>query len=411
MLCRWIATLSLMMLTTLVAPTRAQDAATAEVADKPAAAEAQAAYDRAQSEYKPVFSQIETLRGEYQSAGSQRRKEINAELMIAMDTAREKMANWTAAALDLYRAAPNENEEVSQLLVAMAKHFSIGEKPPKATGGAYFGGDQYEQALPIAKALIEGGHPEKDLLIWGGVSAVCVGDFQAAKQYLTAAGDAGLLSGLPPFPQPDTPADVAFKMKARDMMENFEQFEQDWKAEQAIRAAEAQADNLPRVKFTTTKGDVVIELFEDQAPIATANIISLVKDDFYSDVVFHRVLPHFMAQGGDPTGTGSGGPGHNIACECYEPDARKHFRGTLSMAHAGRDTGGSQFFMCFVPTDFLNGRHTAFGRVVEGMEVLGKLQRIDPNAQGPFPTPDKIIKAEVLRDRGHAYDFEKLPER
>ena len=118
-----------------------------------------------------------------------------------------------------------------------------------------------------------------------------------------------------------------------------------------------------------------------------------------------------MAQGGDPTGTGGGGPGYCIKCECNRNDARDHFRGSLSMAHAGQDTGGSQFFLTFVPTDILNGRHTAFGRVIEGMEVLAKIQRIDPQANRPFPEADRILKAEVLRDRGHSYAFDKLPRR
>ncbi|WP_442483213.1 peptidylprolyl isomerase [Aeoliella sp. SH292] len=400
----------LLLLTALPASfVRAQDAP----ADLPAAAggnaaAAQAAYDTAEAEYKAVFKEIETLRGQYQSADAESRKTINAQLPALVDQAREKMAAWTTAALELYKAAPNENQQVSDLLVGMAKHFVVGEAPPKATGGEHFGGDQYEQAMPILTALIEGGHPERKLLAWAGYAAVCVGDFDAAEKYLKGAQTAGVFRE-----QPEAETEAMFYFSAQQWLQNLDKMRAEWDAEQKIRAEEATADNLPRVKFSTSKGDIVIELFEDQAPIATANMISLVKKGFYDGVVFHRVLPHFMAQGGDPTGTGSGGPGHNIPCECYEPDARKHFRGTLSMAHAGRDTGGSQFFLCFVPTTQLNGRHTAFGRVVEGIEVLGKLQRIDPSAQGPFPKPDKIVKAEVIRDRGHAYDISKnkLPER
>lgn len=372
------------------------------------AATAQAAYNQAEADYKAVFREIETLRGEYQSSDSEGRKAINAQLPALVDKAKEKMAAWTTAALELYKAAPNENQAVSDLLVGMAQHFVLGEAPPNATGGEYIGGDQYEQAMPILTALIEGGHPERKLLAWAGFSAVCLGDFDAAEKYLKGAQAAGVFRN-----QPEAETEAMFYFTAQQWLQNLDKMRSDWDAEQKIREAEATADNLPRVKFTTSQGDIVIELFEDQAPIATGNMISLVKKGFYDGVVFHRVLPHFMAQGGDPTGKGTGGPGHNIPCECYEPDARKHFRGTLSMAHAGRDTGGSQFFLCFVPTTQLNGRHTAFGRVVEGIEVLGKLRRIDPSAQGPFPPADKIVKAEVLRDRGHGYDISKhkLPER
>jgi cyclophilin family peptidyl-prolyl cis-trans isomerase len=183
-----------------------------------------------------------------------------------------------------------------------------------------------------------------------------------------------------------------------------------WAKEQAIRAAEAKVDDLPRVKLKTSKGDIVIELFENEAPQSTANFLTLVKSGFYDGVAFHRVLPQFMAQGGDPKGDGSGGPGYSIRCECYQPNYRHHFRGSFSMAHAGRDTGGSQFFLTFVPTPHLDGKHTVFGRVIEGIEVLGELQKRDPEASNP-PAPDKIIKAEALRDRGHEYKFEKLPGR
>jgi len=148
----------------------------------------------------------------------------------------------------------------------------------------------------------------------------------------------------------------------------------------------------------------VVELFENEAPETVGNFISLVSSGFYDGLSFHRVLENFMAQGGCPKGDGTGGPGYNIYCECYESNHRNHFRGTLSMAHAGRDTGGSQFFITFLPTPQLNGRHTAFGRVIEGMDVLSKIQRRDPEKPADAAkTPDKIEKAEVIRKRDHQY--------
>ena len=182
-------------------------------------------------------------------------------------------------------------------------------------------------------------------------------------------------------------------------------------AEIAVRKAEAEADDLPRVKFATSAGDIVIELFENEAPNTVANFVSLVEKGFYDGTPFHRVIGGFMAQGGDPTGTGTGGPGYAIACECEKPGARLHFRGTLSMAHAGKDSGGSQFFLTFGPTDHLNGRHTVFGRVIAGDDVLSKLTRTqDPEGQ-PVPgiKPDTIVKGEVLRKRDHAYTPDTLP--
>ena len=154
-----------------------------------------------------------------------------------------------------------------------------------------------------------------------------------------------------------------------------------------------------RVKLSTTRGDIVIELFENEAPQAVANFLTLVKDGFYDGVVFHRVLPGFMAQGGDPTGTGSGGPGYSIKCECYQPNYRRHFRGSLSMAHAGRDTGGSQFFLTFVPTSFLDGKHTVFGRVIEGMDVAAGLKRL---AQGDVGVDVPVTADRHQQDVRHA---------
>jgi cyclophilin family peptidyl-prolyl cis-trans isomerase len=169
---------------------------------------------------------------------------------------------------------------------------------------------------------------------------------------------------------------------------------------------------LPRVKLTTSKGDIVIELFENEAPNTVANFISLVEKGFYDGTPFHRVIAGFMAQGGDPTGTGTGGPGYTIACEVDAPDARQHFRGTLSMAHAGPDTGGSQFFLTFRPTDHLDGKHTVFGRVIEGFNVLPLLIRTQDDQGRPVPgvIPDKITKAEVVRKRSHPYEPDKLPD-
>ncbi|MEI8227555.1 MAG: peptidylprolyl isomerase [Planctomycetota bacterium] len=177
----------------------------------------------------------------------------------------------------------------------------------------------------------------------------------------------------------------------------------------AKRAADAKADDLPRVKVTTSKGDILVELFENEAPNTVANFISLVEKGFYDGTPFHRVIGGFMAQGGDPTGSGRGGPGHAIECEVGLPGARKHFLGTLSMAHAGANTGGSQFFLTFRPTEHLDGKHTVFGRVIEGLDVLPKLTRTEGEMATGAP-PDKIVKAVVVRKRPHPYDPQTLPD-
>ena len=124
-----------------------------------------------------------------------------------------------------------------------------------------------------------------------------------------------------------------------------------------------------KIKFTTNKGVFVAEMFEDKAPLTTKNFIELVEKGFYDGIIFHRVIDSFMIQGGDPTGTGMGGPGYKIKDEFGE--GLKHDDdGILSMANAGPNTGGSQFFITLAPTPWLNGHHAIFGKVVEGMDVV-----------------------------------------
>lgn len=124
-----------------------------------------------------------------------------------------------------------------------------------------------------------------------------------------------------------------------------------------------------KIKFTTNKGVFVAEMFEDKAPLTTKNFIELVEKGFYDGIIFHRVIDGFMIQGGDPTGTGMGGPGYKIKDEFGE--GLKHDdEGILSMANAGPNTGGSQFFITLAPTPWLNGHHAIFGKVVEGMYVV-----------------------------------------
>lgn len=121
----------------------------------------------------------------------------------------------------------------------------------------------------------------------------------------------------------------------------------------------------------TEKGSIIIELFSEDAPNTVRNFAALAGDGFYDGLTFHRVIPGFVAQGGCPNGDGTGGPGYTIPCEI---NPHKHVRGAVSMAHAGRDTGGSQFFICFEEQPHLDGEHTVFGQVVSGMDVVDQIE-------------------------------------
>ena len=126
----------------------------------------------------------------------------------------------------------------------------------------------------------------------------------------------------------------------------------------------------------TTKGKIVCELFPKDAPKTVNNFVFLAREGFYNGTMFHRVIPNFMIQGGDPTGSGQGGPGYRFEDE-LGPDKPVHKVGTLSMANAGPNTNGSQFFITHVATDWLNGKHTVFGQTIEGQDVVNAIQKGD----------------------------------
>ena len=163
---------------------------------------------------------------------------------------------------------------------------------------------------------------------------------------------------------------------------------------------------VPSMTIDTTKtyiatlktevGDIVIELTAKETPITVNNFVELARKGYYNGTTFHRVLADFMAQGGDPTGTGAGGPGYSIQDEFTD---LTHERGVISMANAGPNTGGSQFFITLVPTPHLDGRHTVFGKVIEGMEVVEALKLRDPGQSPPPDFPGTTLNEVLIEER------------
>jgi peptidyl-prolyl cis-trans isomerase B (cyclophilin B) len=135
---------------------------------------------------------------------------------------------------------------------------------------------------------------------------------------------------------------------------------------------------MKTAEIITEKGTMKVEFYENDAPKAVENFVTLSKKGFYDGLTFHRVIPNFVIQGGCPVGNGTGGPGYKIDCE-LDGDNQYHDRGVLSMAHAGRNTGGSQFFICHSRdnTSHLDRRHTCFGKVVEGLEIIDQIRQGD----------------------------------
>ncbi len=181
-----------------------------------------------------------------------------------------------------------------------------------------------------------------------------------------------------------------------------------WQEEQSIRDVEDAAGDMPTARIITVKGPIELTLFEDHAPNTVANFITLAQDGFYDGTKFHRVLKKFMAQGGDPNSKdgaegspGSGGPGYTIKDEHLGDDFRRHFAGSLSMANrSAPNSGGSQFFITHLPTNHLDGRHTVFGRVTSGLDVVRNLE-----------VDDEILSITITSKRNHDYTPEKIGEK
>jgi cyclophilin family peptidyl-prolyl cis-trans isomerase len=293
------------------------------------------------------------------------------------------------------KIGPAISELAPKVFAANPKQFDAGEAALEMA----FQANRYEDVLALAAKLTAEGYQSVLVSNMQGIAQFATHDFAGALKTFEAAEAAGEL-----HPQ----------LGGRFMPECAEYLKL-WEVEQGQRKKDAALkgdQQLPLAKFVTAKGEIEIELFEDQAPNTVANFISLIEAKTYDGVKFHRVIPTFMAQGGDPLSKndnprddGTGGPGYTIDCECYRPDARKHFRGTLSMAHAGKDTGGSQFFITHLPTAHLNPSaeeergHTVFGRVTKGLDVAAALE-----------VGDEIEAATVIRKRKHPYAPKTKPE-
>ena len=345
-------------------------ASVAAAADTPAPAAAED-FPKLYTQWKQHLARFAQLRQQYQSDASADKPALEAEAAKLGDQVKVLMPRLTDAAEKAYVAAPNTNKEVTDFLVAaLADNVAT---------------DNYEKAASLAKTLVDNKADNQHLDLLAGIALFNTNDFEGAKQRLQAAKDK-----------------KAINQDGLRFLESADKYKEMWAREQKIREKEDAAGNLPKVKFETSQGDIVFALLENEAPNSVANFISLVEKKYYDGLLFHRVIPGFMAQGGDPNGDGSGGPGYTIPDEVASKDHREHFRGSLSMAKTqAPDSGGSQFFLCFVPTSHLDGLHTVFGRVVEGMDVLAKLHRTE-GIPGK-PEPDKIIKATVIAKRPHAY--------
>ena len=294
-------------------------------------------------------------------------------------------AELIQAAVEEFQADPNSRVDLGQILFKTLKRNC--DK------------DIYDGMLPIAKLLFEMQHPSPDIPQMYLQCCLAANDFKQAQdpirsKSMSIANPAAMLTQL-------------------------EQLQADWEAELKARERDAAGEPLPQVKINTTKGQVIVELFENDAPEAVANFISLVEQGFYDYSDFFFVGDRTLAQTGCPNEDGTGGPGYWITSERSLPNARGLFRGSLALAQLPHNpnTGGSIFFIPYLPAITQENNYTVFGRVVSGMHAIGNLNRIKParkdeseeDKKKPKLDPDEIINMEIIRKRDHKYEPKKLP--
>lgn len=358
-----------------------------------------AEFNRLFSEWQPVLQQLFNLRTEFQkpSTTEARREELRAEYAKLLKKAESMNQQVIDQAILAFLKDERANADMEAFLMRSLQFFMDA--------------DMYDDAAAMTQHLLNQKLQNNYLLRIGAYAAMYSNDFETAKQLGETLKEVGMMND--------------FDWSQSDFS-NLEYWQKEWAREKALREKERADADLPRVVLTTTQGEIEIELFENEAPNTVANFIFLVEKGFYTNLDFHRVLPHFMAQGGGSEliktetnldGTlkkrGNGGPGYTIADEIHE-HSRKHFRGTVAMANAGPDTGGSQFYIMYQPKMNLDGQHTVFGRVVRGMNVASYFVRRDPEKIREVPgieMPDKILSARVVKKRNHAYSPVITPEK
>ncbi|MCR5162669.1 MAG: peptidylprolyl isomerase [Thermoguttaceae bacterium] len=247
---------------------------------------------------------------------------------------------------------------------------------------------EYERADAIMQGLIALKIPEilPDLYDAAGEIAFMLNNFEQAARYFDLAEQNKVLSE-----------------RCAGFKKDLSYYRSSWAKESLLRQQDAGKKDLPRVTLDTTKGKIVLELYEDQAPNTVANFVYLAEKGYYDGMFFEQVIPGEGAVAGRSLETPEGDPGWTIRDEFDPTTSRNHYRGTISMLRGEPNSAGSTFFISFSPIKDLDGKYVVFGRVVEGMDVLTKLQIMDPANPDPMAEPDQIEKASAVTKRDHKY--------
>lgn len=318
----------------------------------------------------------------------------------------------SVALKEKYSDLINQGNQKVEILVPLAMASLSESKNPDATliefitriQNKYFSEGAYDKSYALGERLLAIDNDNRVAKLINGRISVLTNRFEAANQFLKEHAE----------------LTEVFSTTEQNLYVDLPELTKKHERELVIREAEKGHD-LPQVELRTTKGTIVLELFENQAPDTVGNFISLIESGFYAETCFHRVIQQFMAQGGGFTVTNKGKkiakhPGYFIYDEFHPTENREHFRGVISMANTGElNTGNSQFFITTVPTPHLDGKHTVFGRVISGMDVVDALNvnyksetDEDPAVEIPGTIQDKILSTRVIRKRDHEYKPNKF---
>jgi len=368
---------------TVVQETSADRAAQAEP-QQVQSHDARRQFDEAFGPWRAIVAELAVLDLDYQVASGRRRDELRARFEELVEAGRAAEDQVLQAALRAYAQAPAENVQLAGFLLGSVMMLVQGE--------------EYEDGLRVAQVLLDNGVAFPELYTLAGKAAFAVGEFELAAKHIRLARQ---------------DQNKTLTREADQILDTIEYYRTAWGQEQQLRAAEAAADDLPRVLLRTSQGEIELELFENEAPNTVATFIWLVEQGYYNGLGFYRVVAELMAEAGCPRGDGTGEAGPLVLKECRAANCRRHFRGSLAMMSTGPATSGSRFYLSFLPLRHLDGEHTVFGRVVRGIEVLARLQRreppdsftleVNPHSNIVVPPADTILAAQVLRKRNHPY--------
>ncbi|MFO7904079.1 MAG: peptidylprolyl isomerase [Planctomycetota bacterium] len=348
-------------------------------ADRQDMSDARADFEDVFREWTRMLRDLHELEVAFHAAPASKREELFKEHFQTLTNGYSLEDELLSAAMRAYSMHPQKNADLKEFLLQIASMLVQAEC--------------YEDGLKVSQMLLDSDVDELAVYQNAADAAFACSKFDVAEQCLRIIDQ-----------RKGNSTENSRRLALMDV------YKKEWKKEQELRETERLANDLPRVLLVTVRGEIELELFENEAPNTVANFIKLVEDGFYDGLTFHEVKPGVGAFSGCPLGDGTGSPGHFIRHEFEDAEPRVHFRGSLSTISEGPFANGSQFCITFLPTPQREGLSTVFGRVIRGMDVLARLQRRGGDSLSASTPPDRIITAKVVRKRDHPYKPDRIPD-